>query len=166
MFELKALHQDAIPKALERVERYRLLNEPEAAESICRDVLVLDPDHQQALVRLILSLTDQFGDSMGSNFNDARDAASRLTSSYDKEYYSGIICERRAKAHYARLTPTRGSVAYHWLCDAMEHYEDAEQHSPEGDDDAILRWNTCARMIMANSDIEPEELETSSIELE
>ncbi len=166
MFELKPLSQQAISTALEKVERYRLLNEPADAESICRDILAIDPNHQQALINLVLSLTDQFGESLGGNFNDARDAVSRLTSSYDKEYYSGIICERRAKAHFARMTPARGNVAYHWLCDAMEHYEEAEKHSSEGDDDAILRWNTCARMIMANSDIEPEEQTTSSLELE
>src|SRR5437879_10049684 len=60
MFELKPLSKEAIPKALEKADRYRLLNEPAEAESICLDILTADPDNQTALVTLILALTDQF----------------------------------------------------------------------------------------------------------
>ena len=42
MFELKPLSREAIPAALEKAMRYRLLNEPGAAESICHDVLRTD----------------------------------------------------------------------------------------------------------------------------
>ena len=38
-----------MPAALEKALRYRLLNEPVEAESICRDVLEVDPDNQAAL---------------------------------------------------------------------------------------------------------------------
>jgi len=62
MFELKRLSPDAIPAALERVERYRLLNESRCAESIRRDVLAVDPGNTQAGIGLILSLTDQFSE--------------------------------------------------------------------------------------------------------
>ena len=54
MFELKPLTADAIPRSLEKAERYRLLNEPGEAESICEDILRLDPDNQQALIALLL----------------------------------------------------------------------------------------------------------------
>ena len=47
MFELKPLNKDAIPAALDKAMRYRLLNEPGAAESICLDVLRIDPENQQ-----------------------------------------------------------------------------------------------------------------------
>ena len=57
MFELKPIHQDAIPQALEKAHFYRLLNEPGAAESICLDILEIDPDNQQALVTLLVALT-------------------------------------------------------------------------------------------------------------
>jgi len=50
MAELKRLHKDAIPAALEKAERYRLLNEPGEAESICLDILAVDPDNQRALI--------------------------------------------------------------------------------------------------------------------
>ena len=59
MFELKPLSPDAIPQALEKAHHYRLLNEPAEAESICLDVLEIDPDNQQALVTLLLALTDR-----------------------------------------------------------------------------------------------------------
>ena len=60
MFELKTLSKEAISRSLERVERYRLLNEPAVAESICHAILHVEPAHQQALVMLILVTTDQF----------------------------------------------------------------------------------------------------------
>jgi hypothetical protein len=61
MFELKRLSDEAIPAALEKALRYRLLNEPAEAESICHDVLRIDPENQQALVVLLLALTDPAG---------------------------------------------------------------------------------------------------------
>ena len=166
MFELKPLSEKAISSALERVERYRLLNEPDDAESICRDVLQIEPTNQDALINLILCLTDQFAEGLGQRYQDACDAASGLTSEYDKSYYKGIICERRAKAHYSRATPARGNLACDWLHDAMDHYEEAEKQRPEGNDDAILRWNTCARMVMNHPEIKPAEESSSVMELE
>ena len=67
MFQLKPLHKDAIPAALAKAERYRLLNEPGEAESICLDVLQVDPGSQDALVMLILALTDQFPQELPSS---------------------------------------------------------------------------------------------------
>ena len=55
-FELKTLHPDAVPRALAKAERYRLLNEPSQAESICRDVLAVDAANQDALTMLLLAL--------------------------------------------------------------------------------------------------------------
>ena len=60
MPELKQLHKDAIPAALEKAERYRLLNEPGEAESICLDILAVDPDNQRAIITLLLAFTDRF----------------------------------------------------------------------------------------------------------
>ena len=62
MPELKPLSRDAVDAALSKAERYRLLNEPHEAESICLDVLEIDPDNQPAHITLLLSLTDQFGE--------------------------------------------------------------------------------------------------------
>ena len=156
MFELKRLSRDAVPAALEKAERYRLLNEPLEAESICRDILEVDPDNQEALVILLLALTDQFDDSLGDAVEPAREALWRLRDEYSRFYYSGIICERRAKAHLKRGGPRAGHSAYGWFHEAMEHYEKAIELRPPHNDDALLRWNACARVLMGNAKLVPE----------
>src|SRR5262245_22833338 len=102
MFSLKTISPDAIPGALERVERYRLLNEPELAESICEDVLSIEPDNQRALVMLLLALTDQFHNDRAGCMGRARELLDRLHSEYERLYYAGIICERRGLARLSR----------------------------------------------------------------
>jgi tetratricopeptide (TPR) repeat protein len=155
-FPLKSIHKDAIPSALDKARWYRALNEPLEAESICRDVLEVDPDNQEALAGLFLSLTDQFPHGLGGRYREAKELVSRLTSEYEREYYTGILYERRAKCQHRKGTPGCGHLAYAGLTKAMEHYERAEKLSPDGNDDAVLRWNTCARVIDANHDIVPE----------
>lgn len=158
MFELKPLSQEAIPKALERADRYRLLNEPAEAESICLDVLAAEPDNQRALVTMILALTDQFGlERFSVGDNRCEDFVARLRDEYERAYYAGVVCERRAKSafrgHMGR------AAAYEWFQDAMQWYGKAEQLRPTGNDDALLRWNTCARILIHNRDLEPREEE-------
>ena len=147
MFELKKLTPRGIQRALGKVERYRLLNEPAEAESICLDVLEADPDNQEALVSLLLSLTDQFGMEGHATVAEARALLPQLEGEYAKAYYSGIICERRATALLRRGRPGSGAVVYDWYRQAMEHYQRAEGLRPEGNDDPLVRWNTCARTI-------------------
>ena len=166
MFELKAISKQAIPGALEKVERYRLLNEPGNAESICRDILAIDPENQATFVALILSLADQFSEGLHLRFEEAKQTATRLTSKYEREYYLGIICERRGRSHHQRGTPGAGHLAYDWLHDAMAAYENAEKLRPEGNDDALLRWNSCARFIMHHPEIQPVEHTSAPLELE
>lgn len=153
-FELKTLSLDAVPRALAKAERYRLLNEPGEAESICRDVLQADPDNQDALVMLLLALTEQFGEE-ASAADDAWMCAERIRDEYDRAYYSGIVCERRAKAQLHHGAPRCGSRAYEGLREAMTWYERAETIRPAGNDDALLRWNTCARLIMRDHRLVP-----------
>ena len=131
MFDLKPLSPDAIPAALERVERYRLLNEPRCAESICRDVLAIDPQHTHAQIELILSLTDQFSESL-SGYREAVDSAAAINDEYDRAYYSGIVRERRAHAHLSNQSPGFGTVAYPLLREAMEFYDTAAAVRPPG----------------------------------
>jgi hypothetical protein len=166
MFELKSLRPESIAKALQKVERYRLLNEPAEAESICLDVLQVDPRNQQALVMLLLALTDQFDRGSASGVNQAREILPALTSEYDREYYGGIIAERRAKALIRQGTPGSASVAYDFLRDAMSHYERAQRLQPPHDDSALLRWNTCARMIMGSQHLVPRDDERLDLPLE
>lgn len=145
MTELKPISPEAIPQALEKVERYRLLNEPGEAESICRDVLRTDPDNQRALVMLLLALTDRFG--RGASAAEAQELVDRLDDPYRRAYYEGIVHERQAKALLREDAPGRESSAYEWLQGAMRAFERAEELRPRGNDEAILRWNACARLV-------------------
>jgi len=165
MFELKPLSQDAIPKALERADRYRLLNEPAEAESICLDILEADPDNQRALSTLILALTDQFDRvDFSVGHTQFQDLLPRLRDDYERAYYSGLISERRAKASLRRQM--HSSAAYEWFREAMTWYEKAEAIRPPGNDDAVLRWNTCARIFKHNTHLQPRQEETAEPYLE
>ena len=157
MFELKPLSKEAIPAALEKANCYRFLNEPVEAESICLDILEVDPDNQQALITLVLALTDQFEHDLSRPFSKAVEIHQRLQEDYNRSYCHGIICERRAKAHLDRGGPGSGHIAYDWLHKAMQSYEKAIDQRLAGNDDAVLRWNTCARMIMRNPEVVPTE---------
>ncbi|HEY3052134.1 MAG TPA: hypothetical protein VGK04_01960 [Thermoanaerobaculia bacterium] len=158
MVELKPLSKEAIPRALERADRYRLLNEAAEAESICLDILSTDPDNQRALVTLILALSDQFGQKrFAIGEHRCEEFLARLRDDYERAYYNGIVCERRGKAAFNKHTST--SVAYEWFRDAMEWFEKAEKIRPAGNDDALLRWNTCARIFMHNRELRPREEE-------
>jgi len=150
MPELKRLHQDAISAALEKAERYRLLNEPAEAESICLDVLAVDPENQQAIVTLLLALTDRFEKGYGVGDTQAKELLARLKSAYDRTYYSGIVAERRAKVKLRQNTPDCRFQAYDLFRDAMNYFEKAEAIRPAENDEALLRWNTCARIIERN----------------
>jgi hypothetical protein len=158
MHELKTLHPKAIPAALEKAMRYRLLNEPMQAESICRDILAIEPGNQKALVTLILALTDQFAENTTAVIEDANAAVSRLSSDYERAYYSGILCERRARTWIAHKRAGWGPAAHSWLQKAMTWYEKAQQLSEDDDgDDPILRWNTCVRALQREPQIAPLE---------
>ena len=159
MFQLKPISVDAIPAALAKAERYRLLNEPVEAESICRDVLDIDPENQPALTTLLLALTDQFPQKRGRTRVEAEQLLLRLGGEFEQAYYAGIICERWAKAQLESGTP--GHVVHDWLYVAMEWYEKAEPLAPPGNDDAILRWNACVRLIASNEQIKPFEAQFS-----
>jgi hypothetical protein len=154
-FELKPLSREAVPRALAKAERYRLLNEPGEAESICLDALEAEPDNHDALVMLLLALTDQFDGDSASAIAEAWTCVEQMRDEYDRAYYAGIIWERRAKALLRRAVPGNGPRAYEWLREAMTCFERAEAIRPPGNDDARLRWNTCARLIMRDHRLLP-----------
>ena len=157
--KLKAIEAAGIPHALDKAERYRLLNDPAQAESICRDVLAVDAAHQSALRMLILALTDQFGSPSGAHApREARALIADLADEYDRVYYTGIVFERETRAYLERKNVVR-SAAYDGFRHAMEWYERAEQLRPH-DTDAVLRWNSCVRAI------ERERLEPETIDRE
>jgi len=166
MSELKQLHKDAIPAALEKAQRYRLLNEPGEAESICLDIVHVDPENQQAIIMLLLALTDRFEKGYGVSDTQATELLSRIRGDYDRSYYTGIFHERRAKAKLRQGTPDCRFQAYDLFREAMNWFEKAEALRPPGNDDAILRWNTCARIIARNRLVPREEEESIEFPLE
>ena len=159
MFELKPLSLDAIPGALAKAERYRLLNEPDQAESICEDILAADPGHREARVVLLLAITDQFLHGDGQLVSRAQALAGQLESAYERAYFRGLVAERRGRAVLERGSPNRLMLAGDWLRDAMRHYEEAEATRPAGNDDARLRWNACARTLNASPGLAPQDVD-------
>ena len=153
MFELKGISPEAIPVALAKAERYRLLNEPAQAESICQDILQIDQNNQQALVTLVLSLTDQM--ESNATARQAQEWLSRLNGEYERNYYAGIIAERLGRAYIRQQGHGFGFQAYECLREAMVHFEKAEALQPAGNDDAILRWNACARTLNSHPEVRP-----------
>ena len=152
-FELKSISVQSIPEALAKVERYRLLNEPKLAESICLDILAIVPDHQQALISLLLARTDQF--QLQLSPNAAQEVLAKIKGDYEQAYYAGLIWERVGHARIREGGTRAGAPAYRALQEAMDHYDKAIAFASPGNDDAILRWNTCARVIMQNPEIHP-----------
>jgi len=154
MFALKPISPDSVASALARAERYRLLNEPGEAESICRDILGVEPGNQQALISLILALTDQIAHDPRC-FAAAAAFVDRLQTPYDRKYYAGIAWERRAKAHHDGSGHGADHYAYDWLKTAMDLFEQAEKLRTPGNDDAVLRWNACVRYLDRHKELVP-----------
>lgn len=160
MITLKPLSAEAIPAALAKAERYRLLNEPDQAESICEDILAAAPGNDKAEVILLLALTDRFTKGDGHLVARAQQIVARLDAPYDRAYFGGLVAERRARALLDDGSPGRERTAAHWLRVAMEHYEAAEGLRPPGNDEARLRWNACARVLNSRPDLTAEDVDT------
>jgi len=154
-FELKPISHAAIPGAIQKIERYRLLNDPSGAESICRDILAIDPDNQQVNVMLVLSLTDQLSNGSARVMQDVRDALSRITDPYQRAYYTGLASERQGHEWLRRVSPGSSTMAYDAFRNAMTWYEKAEAIRPADNDESILRWNTCARVLAREHHLKP-----------
>ena len=147
MSSLKPITRPGIPAALEKAERYRLLNDAVAAESICLDVLEIEPANQEALTSLVLAISDQLDAELTEGVARARTLLPRISDEYERLYLSGIICERRGKAQLHRGALGSAEVAADWFREAMTWYAKAEARRPAGNDESILRWNTCVRLL-------------------
>lgn len=160
-FQPKSITREAVPSALEKAIRYRLLNDPEAAESICLDVLAVEPANQQALVTQVLAISDQLanGRDLPAHLRRAREVLARIEDEYKRTYYSGILCERHAMALIHRDAPMSGSAAFDALREAMDYFERAMAIRPSGNDESILRWNTCARVLARYPSLQPARVE-------
>ncbi len=154
--KLKTISKSGIAEAIAKAELYRYLNEPEEAESICRDILAADPKHMLGLRTLGLTITDQFTGGSADRYAEVERIFQSLTEPYEQLYYTGLLCERRVKAQL------RAGRAPHTLLPLLEKalqcFADAEKISPPGNDDAILRWNRCVRLRQSQPDFETEEM--------
>lgn len=148
--ELKAITREGVAAALLKAHRYRVLNDSSAAESICLDVLAVEPANVEAIVMHVLSITDQFDVGRAEDLRRAEEAAGRLTENYKHAYYRGIICERWAKSVLKRLVPRGDEMAFEWIEKAFGWYAKAEKLRSPGNDEAILRWNACVRLLAAH----------------
>jgi len=144
-YKLKRISTAGIPEALAKAQLYRSLNEPEEAESICRDILAVDGQHQLALRVLGLALTDQFTGGPSDRVRETEEIFKRLSDPYERLYYAGIVYERRAKAQFNAGQPPH--VLLPLFEQALHTFAEAEKISPLGNDDAILRWNRCVRLL-------------------
>lgn len=148
-YQLKSISHAGIAEALAKVELYRYLNEPEESESICRDILAVEPAQQLAIRMLGLSITDQFVGGVSDRYREAEEIFLRLADTYERFYYTGICYERRAKAQLVS-----GQSAHTLLPlfeRALQCFGEAEKIRPAGNDDAILRWNRCVRLLQTPS---------------
>lgn len=145
MRDMRRIHIESIPRALELAERYRLLNEPEQAASICYDVLAVDPENPLAIRALFLAVTEQFAHRRGTRLEEAERLASRMPTEFERTYFAGVASERWARAKLQ--TGEHAAMAASWIHKAMDLYTSAEKLSPPGNDDSILRWNACARLL-------------------
>jgi tetratricopeptide (TPR) repeat protein len=157
--KLKTISKDGIAEAISKAELYRYLNEPEESESICHDILAADPENQTALRLLGLAITDQFTGEPSDRYAEAEGIFLRLTGAYEQDYCMGLLCERQAKAQMRAGRPPRAvTVLFH---EAMRHFELAEKNHPPKNDDAVLRWNRCLRLLEKFPKVEsPEQEET------
>jgi len=143
--KLKPISRDGIASAISKAELYRYLNEPGEAESICQDILALEPDNQTALRLLGLAITDQFTGKMSDRYADAARAFKDLRSEYERAYYNGLLQERKAKTQLSAGRPPHTVLPI--FEEAMRFFEEAEKVRPPDNDDAILRWNRCVRLL-------------------
>jgi hypothetical protein len=155
MIELRKLSPKSIPMALEKAQRYRMLNDPDEAESICLDILAIEPGNQTALITMLLAVTDKFAHDLTSSFQKAKEIVKKLSDQYCQAYYNGIMFERRAKVHLKQGRPGAGQMAHDWFSRALEAYGQAIDRCHTDNEDAILRWNSCARFLNDHAEVKP-----------
>jgi tetratricopeptide (TPR) repeat protein len=148
-YELKRLPKDSLDAAIAKAAHYRDLNQPEEAESICRDVLDVNPVHQVAWKLLGLALTDKLATPQSPHvglLEEAVAAFERLDDAYERIYHIGVAWERAAKAHLERGEAHSAVTAFEH---ALRLFEKAEGLRP-GFPDPILRWNRCVRLLTSH----------------
>ena len=149
-WELKRLADKNLGAAIALAKHYRDLNQPEEAESICRDVLEVAPTDADALRTLGLALTDRFSSQWIALFEEACATFEKLPSDYERVYYVGIAWERYAKA---QLESGRARNAIHAFEEALERFEQASAFAAKDDPAPILHYNRCVRALTEHPDL-------------
>jgi tetratricopeptide (TPR) repeat protein len=149
-YELKKLADKNLGAAITLAKHYRDLNQPDEAESICRDVLEVAPDDVDALRTLGLTLTDRFPTAWMSLFEEACATFKKLPSEYERHYYVGIAWERYAKA---QLESGRAQNAIHAFEEAIAKFEAASALAAKDDPAPILHYNRCVRALTTNPEL-------------
>jgi len=134
---LKSLKGHDLAAALEKANVYRALNQPDEAESICHDILDVDPANQAAVKTLGLAITDRFAESV-MLFDEAMKVFGKLKDNYERVYHTGIAWERLGKA---RLSRGEAHGALTCFEHALESYEEAEGLGPKDAADPVLRFH-------------------------
>jgi tetratricopeptide (TPR) repeat protein len=142
-YALKRLPRANLEAAIAKAAHYRDLNQPEEAESICRDVLDVDPQSQQAWKLLGLAITDRFPSGQVGLLEEAIEAFERLGDEYERVYHLGVAWERAAKAHLEKNEAHSAVTAFEH---ALRLFEKAEGMRPDSPD-PVLRWNRCVRLL-------------------
>lgn len=153
--KLKTISKNGIGQAISKAELYRYLAEPEESESICRDILAVEGDNQSALRMLGLAISDQFLGGRLDRWPEVESIFETLTDPYERLYYTGLLHERRAKAQLRAGQSLRMLVPL--IENAMICFEQAERVRPPDNDDALLRWNRCVRLLQTLPAVEREE---------
>lgn len=149
-YELKPLTSKNLAAAVELAKHYRDLNQPEEAESICRDVIEVAPDNEDAWRTLGLALTDQFPSRWMTLFDEARSAFAKLKAEYERAYYAGITWERYAKA---QVEAGRAHNAIHAFEEALARFDEAEKLAPNGVPNPLLHYNRCVRALTTHPEL-------------
>jgi tetratricopeptide (TPR) repeat protein len=145
-YALKRLLRANIEAAIAKGAHYRSLNQPEEAESICRDVLDVEGSNQAAWKLLGLAITDRFATREVGLLEDAIAAFERLDDDYERVYHVGVAWERAAKAHLERNEAHSAVTAFEH---ALSFFERAEGMRPDSPD-PVLRWNRCVRILASH----------------
>jgi tetratricopeptide (TPR) repeat protein len=156
--KLKTISTSGVAEAISKATLYRYLNEPEEAESICHDILAVEPENQTALRMLGAAITDQFTGQSSDRYAEAESMFRQLVDAYERNYYVGLLYERRAKAQMRAGRPAQMLVGL--FQEAMQHFEEAEKIHPPENDDAVLRWNRCVRLLekLPQTEWEPDQV--------
>jgi len=142
-YALKRLPKESLEAAIARAAHYRDLNQPEEAESICRDILDVDRAHSTAWKLLGLALTDRFPSGRAGLLEEAIEAFDHLPNDYERVYHTGVAWERAAKAHLERNEAHSAVAGFEH---ALALFETAERMNPSSPD-PVLRWNRCVRLL-------------------